>query len=380
MAVSGRVLFVDDEPNILQALERQLRGRFPVVTAGSGQEGLTALREKGPFAVVVSDMRMPGMDGPTFLSHVTSEFPDVVQMVLSGQSDFEATVQVVNEGKVFRFLTKPCPADVLARGIEAALEQYRLVTSERELLERTLSGSIRMLTEVLELAHPEAFSRSARIRAYADALGEALHAPNSWQLRLAAMLSQLGCIALPGDALARIRSGGEAGEDELVMYRDHPRIAGRLLAKIPRLEGVARIVAAQDGKIPADMKLSPEEKWSADILRAVVVLVDGLERGRPVAEAVAVAEESAPRDVAEALRSIDVHSAAVVSTLPVEKLRIGMLLDQDVLSRTGLLLARKGQTVSDTMLFRLRNFARGVGVVEPVRTLVPGRERTAHLA
>lgn len=375
--MSGRILFVDDEPNVLQALERQLRGRFPVATATGGAEGLAALREKGPFAVVVSDMRMPGMDGPTFLRHVRSEFPDVVQMILSGQADFDATIQAVNEGNVFRFLTKPCPGEVLTRGLNAALEQYRLLTSEKELLERTLSGSIQMLTEVLELAHPEAFSRSARIRAYADALGNALHAPNAWQLRLAAMLSQLGCIALPGDALSRIRSGGTASEDERVMFKDHPRIAGRLLAKIPRLEGVSRIVAAQDGRAAADPRMSPDEKWSADILRTVVTLVDALEQGRSVGDAVAIAEEGAPRDVAEALRSIDVQSASVVSNLPVEKLRIGMILDQDVLSRAGLLLARRGQTVSDTMLFRLLNFSRGAGVVEPIRALVPARDR-AH--
>lgn len=376
--MSGRVLFVDDEPNILHALERKLRNRFEVVTATSGEEGLRVLREKGPFAVVVSDMRMPGMDGATFLGHARAESPRTVQMILSGHTDLESMIAAVNDGNVFRFLTKPCNDETLMRGVQAALDQHKLVEAEQDLLERTLSASVRVLTEVLELARPEAFSRSARIREYCEALSARLGHADDWQLPLAAMLSHLGCIALPGEVLARIRSGEVVSEDERAIYEDHPRIAARILSQIPRLEGVARIVSGQDGHEERHTVATADEMRAAQVLRTAVYVVEALEHGAGIDEIFGELAEFTPPQIMTALREIDLHGERRVASLTVEHLRIGMVLDEDVIARSGLMLARKGATVSDTMLVRIRNFARGAGVQEPIRTLVPARAGTLH--
>jgi hypothetical protein len=318
-------------------------------------------------------MRMSGMDGATFLRHARAESPTTVQMILSGHADLERMIAAVNEGNVFRFLTKPCNDETLLRGVQAALEQHKLVRAEHELLERTLSGSVRVLTEVLELARPEAFSRSARVVEYCEAVGARLGLESAWQLRLAAMLSHLGCIALPGEALARIRSGQTVTDEERAIYDDHPRIAARILSEIPRLESVARIVSAQDGRAPSGAALTPEETRAAEVLGAVLHLLDALEHGRSREETFATLAASLPPAVLGALREIDLQGATRVASLTVEQLRIGMILDQDVLATSGLLLARKGQTVTDTMLVRVRNFARGAGVREPIRLLVPAK-------
>jgi response regulator RpfG family c-di-GMP phosphodiesterase len=371
--VSDRVLFVDDEPNILQALHRKLRNRFEVETATSGEEGLRILRERGPIAVVVSDMRMPQMDGATFLRHARAESPQSVPMILSGHADLELMIAAVNDGNVFRFLTKPCNDETLLRSVNAALEQHKLIQAEKELLERTLSGSIRVLTEVLELSRPEAFNRSARISTYCEALGARLGLENDWQLRLAAMLSHLGCIALPGEVLTQIRSGETVGAEERAIYEDHPRIAARILSQVPRLEGVARIVSGQDDREERHTMASPDEVRAAQILRVAVHLVEGLEAGHSPEEIIARLSGSVSPPVLAALREIDVHAETKTTSVGVEHLRIGMVLDENVVARSGLLLARKGATVSDTMLIRIRNFARGVGVREPIRTLVPAR-------
>jgi DNA-binding NtrC family response regulator len=140
---------VDDEPNVLAAFRRQLRTCFDIETAEGPELGLQTLRENGPFAVVLSDPRMPGMNGPQFLAAVKQLVPDTVRMMLTGQAGLNDAVAAANEGNIFRFLTKPCPQEVLFKALEAALEQYRQVMAERELLEKTLHGVNNVLTEIL---------------------------------------------------------------------------------------------------------------------------------------------------------------------------------------------------------------------------------------
>ena len=152
--MTSRILCVDDEPNVLQALERQLRKQFEIVTAEGPMQGLESLEKSGPFAVILSDLRMPVMNGIQFLATAKERFPESVRMILSGQADFASTIEAVNEGSIFRFLTKPCESDHLAKALTAALEQYRLVQAERELLEHTLIGSIEVLSEILSLVSP----------------------------------------------------------------------------------------------------------------------------------------------------------------------------------------------------------------------------------
>ena len=122
--MSEKILFVDDEPNLLKGLARQLYRKYDVVTAHGPEAGLAALREQGPFAIVVTDMRMPGMDGVAFLDQARMEAPDAILMVLSGQSTEEQTVAAGREG-VFRFLIKPCSPVELTRALDDAIVAYR---------------------------------------------------------------------------------------------------------------------------------------------------------------------------------------------------------------------------------------------------------------
>jgi len=121
----------------VQALQRALRSEFHIEIAGGSEAGLQVLTRDGPFAVVVSDLRMPVMDGVQFLSRVKAVSPDSIRVMLTGQADLNAAIAAVNEGNIFRFLTKPCPPATMSKVLEASLEQYRLVTAERELLQNT---------------------------------------------------------------------------------------------------------------------------------------------------------------------------------------------------------------------------------------------------
>ena len=147
-ATPPRVLVVDDDRLLLDGLRRQLHGTFALATALGGHEGLDVLRAAGDgdgFAVVLSDYQMPRMDGASFLASVRVVAPDATRMLLSGQADLNGVASVVNEGGVFRFLMKPVSRDVLTEALRAGVEQYHLVTAERELLEQTRLGILRPL-------------------------------------------------------------------------------------------------------------------------------------------------------------------------------------------------------------------------------------------
>jgi len=152
--MSEKILLVDDDANILDGYRRSLSREFLMETAMGGPQALKLVTGNGPYAVVVSDMRMPGMDGIQLLSRIKAHSPDTVRIILTGNADMDVAVHAINEGNIFRFLNKPCDKEQMAKTLTAALLQYRLVTAERHLLEQTLSGTIQVLTDVLSLVIP----------------------------------------------------------------------------------------------------------------------------------------------------------------------------------------------------------------------------------
>lgn len=153
-APGPRVLCVDDEPELLKGLKLQLRKVARVELAERASAALSALDEDGPFDVVVSDMRMPEMDGAQFLSEVRTRWPMTERILLTGQADVESTAAAVNQGGIVRMLTKPCPKEVLVDAVLSAAETARLRRVEHELLEGTLRGALGILGQILGLVSP----------------------------------------------------------------------------------------------------------------------------------------------------------------------------------------------------------------------------------
>ena len=156
---SPKILCVDDEPNVLEGLLLHLRRKFEVETAISGAAGLEILQRSDAIAVVMSDMYMPEMNGAEFLSRARQIVPDAARILLTGRADIDSAIAAVNNGQIFRFLTKPCPPLVLLTAIEAGVQQHRLVTAERELLEHTLHGCIKALADVLAVTRDQSGMR-----------------------------------------------------------------------------------------------------------------------------------------------------------------------------------------------------------------------------
>jgi CheY-like chemotaxis protein len=379
--LKDRVLFVDDEPNVLDGIRRQLRNRVELETATSAAAGLDIIRSQGPFAVVVSDMRMPEMDGARFLAKVNEIAPQTVRMVLSGQADLESTIAAVNEGRVFRFLLKPCNSETLFGVIRNGIEQYRLIHAEKHLLEHTLNATVKVLVSVLGIINPAAQRRAAQIQRYAECAAQSLRLlPDLWQYHLAAMVSQLGCITLPQETLARVYGGQALSDEERRLFESHPEIAAKLLGSIPRLEAVAGMVAGQTQLPSRDLASGDPATWEpqkigAAILWAAVIFDRHVSQGRIPEQAAALVNQAAPGlppAITEAMvKAISDDSGLVMSRgISLRELEPGMMIDADVMSSRGTRLVPRGTEVSTTVLERLRAVAGGVGVVEPIRVSV----------
>lgn len=373
--MTKRILFVDDEPNILQAFERQLHNRFELETAVGAEQALRTIGNGAEFAVVLSDLRMPGMNGIQFLSRVRQIAPDTVRMILTGNADLAAAIEAVNEGKIYQFLTKPCPGELLVRALDSALEQYRLITAERVLLEQTVQGSIGLLIEILSLVNPVAFSRTYRIRHYMRHMAGQLQLPERWQYELAGTLSQIGCVAVPADTLekSRLREGLPVNERDILASQGE--VGRKLLAKIPRLENVSQMIAQQRTAGPPAEGSSDQVAIGAHLLRIALDFDELVLQGMSLGEALGHMRRQktySPRYI-DALRRLQVEDAVAQNRLlRLGQLRPGMVIAADLYSKTGLLLLAKGHEISESALARLDSFSSLFGIAEPISVTVPG--------
>lgn len=363
-----RVLFVDDEPNVLIGVSRALRGRYEVVVATSGEEALQQMATE-TFDVVVSDMRMPQMDGAAFLSHAQRLAPDTVRLVMSGHSDLEASVRAINQGKIFQFLVKPVHRDALVEALEAAAEQRRLVLAERELLERTLTGAVEALCEGLALTSPLAFGRSRRLKQIVSALADELKLARRWPLEVAAMLSQLGAATLPPDTLHRWYAGEALSDVEREMVTRVGALSCRQLRHIPRLEPVLELIPVIDRVEPHPGVGGLEVR----VLEVASAVEHRLSRGQSLDDALAAMTDQARYD-AGALAACRRLKALLLGQgprreVPVTAVSEGMVLADDVRAKSGALLIARGHVVSEGLVACLRNFAATVGVREPIQVV-----------
>ncbi len=359
-----KILCVDDEPNVLAGLELHLHRRYDLTTANGGAAALELL-EKSTFAVILSDMRMPGMDGAKFLSRARQLAPDSVRMLLTGQADLDSAVAAVNEGQVFRFLLKPCPPDRLLAAFQSAVEQHRLLTAERVLLEQTLRGSVKMLTEVLALTNAQAFGRANRIKDSASALATSASADALWEVEVAAMLSQIGCITLSTSTVDRLYGGWPLSAEDRALVESLPALADGLLANIPRLEGIRACLVNQTKRFDGTGKPVNSLRGDAIPLGArvlkIVIDFDELE-AQGLATSLALDTmrgRTGSYDptllTAFALLRGSVQTA-LVRELPLKLVYPGMTFAEDIKNQAGVLLLPRGYEITEGLLERIRNF------------------------
>jgi response regulator RpfG family c-di-GMP phosphodiesterase len=384
--MSERILLVDDDSNLLSALTRQLRKRFDLVTALGGGEALATVTQsvsaREPFAVVVCDMRMPGMDGIQVLGKIRELSPDTVRMMLTGNADQETAIAAINKGNIFRFLTKPCPAEELADCIDAGLEQYRLVIAERELLEKTLAGSIKVLADIISLNDPFASGVSMRLREWVRLLSVEFGMAQRWQLEVAAMLSPLSQFAVPPELVEKRRRGEALAEKELALFLNGPEAVRNLISNIPRLSKVAELVYLQDkhfdgSGFPAGGPKGADIPFDARLLKILKDLAEECSSGYPTPPVFNAMERRAgvydPQMLAKVrtclLASVPKEAPTEVE-VPVASLRAGHIILNDIRLSNGHLVLAANSVISPVLVERLRAMNKTYSFQEPVRVRI----------
>ncbi len=380
MVELSRVLCVDDEPRVVKGLALHLRGRFEALTALSGEEALQQLSLDGNVAVIISDMRMPGMDGAALLAKVRVLCPSTTRVLLTGEAGRDAVVTAVNQGQIFRFLTKPCRPEELTACVEAAVEQHRLVTAERVLLQDTLVGCIRSLLDVLALTNPVAYGRASRVRGQVMAFAEYCGYPSGfWQLEAAAMLSQIGYLSLPTEVAEKVYYGENLTPEEKVLVAAVPEVATKLLRHIPRLDPVIEILRAQSYG-PEELQALAEGPMAMAV-RILLLATDFdalTSQGHSLDTAAQMLQRRPARYGAALARQFATHLGSSsgemeVVDMPIEFVRPGMVILQDVFSDMGTLLVARGFEVTERFLERIKNFGPGV-LASKIQVSVPRRQ------
>lgn len=353
-----------------------MRKQFTVDTALGGDFGLKAIANQGPYSVIVADMGMPGMNGVQFLSKVKEIAPDSVRMMLTGNADQQTAMDAINEGNIFRFLTKPCQPDVITKILTAGIGQYRLITAEKELLEQTLNGSVKVLTGVLALVNPTAFGRTSRIHNLVQTISAELKIEKPWQIELAAMLSQLGCITISEEILAKVYSGANLTEQELQAFQRHPQIGSSLISGIPRLEKVAEIIICQEERFhganaPHGFKTGTDIPLGARILKLALDFDSLVTSGMNNAQAFGIIQKRQgwyDQTIVEALKKVlATEKGYEVKYVKAHELTMRMILAEDIKTSAGTLLAAQGCHITLLVRIRLMNLAQEKGIKEPIK-------------
>jgi response regulator RpfG family c-di-GMP phosphodiesterase len=381
------ILIVDDEVNVLSSLSRSLfeEDFGEIFTAKNGTDALEIIQGKTIPNVIISDYHMPGINGIELLVKVREIAPDTTRILLTGAADMDMAINAVNKGSVFRFLMKPCSSDVFIQAVKDGLRLNQLILSERDLLTKTLNGSIKVMIDILEAQSPFIFTQSTRLRKLARNLGNSLGLDEQlWEIELAALLSQIGAVTIPQELLFNNFKGKELSDTEREMINSIPRMGRQLLLNIPRFEVVAEAVGDQNctylTKFDAN---SPNGKDIPVISRILKIIMD-YDRYRSnlhssVAAISAMKSKESEYDpqiwsvfCLEVLK-ID-EQLAYYATKPnigekqiyVDDLKTGMVLARDVVDRNGILIVAKETIVTEVLLYKLINYFRSQALVRPI--------------
>lgn len=359
--MTQRILLVDDDVSLLSALNRNLCFDYDVTTVASGQEALDLIASQNGYKVVVTDMRMPRMDGIQFIEEARRAAPDAVFIMLTGNQDVQTAMKAVNDGHVFRFLNKPCEIAEIRRALDAGLRQHQLLQAEKEMLQDTFVGAVNVLTDVLDALRPDVVEQSNRIDAVMRACEVALGFCGNWQYRMAARLSLVGLALQPAAQQARFKQLIPSDPEFGQLLQAATATTARLIERIPRLQDVAAILnypVTVDTVIAAHRSEQGRPALGAVLLRIATYWTMLIARDDHPLHALQELQQAfphLPKTIADALIALEGDYALKArEEVAPGSLSEGMVLADDVVSEDGALLLRSGRRLTLAILERLR--------------------------
>jgi response regulator RpfG family c-di-GMP phosphodiesterase len=367
-----RILCVDDVPAVLTSISVTLRRDYEVHTATKGEDALKMLADNGAYAVICTDMRMPGMNGTELLKQVMHLYPEITRILFTGETGRETAANAVNEGQIFRFLTKPCPPEKLKAAMEAGVMHHRMVSAERVLLQETLIGCIKALIDVLAIANPVAFGRASRVKRLSKEFASDLGCNGFWQLDAAALLSQLGYLSLPMELVEKLYHGEPLTQEEKVLASGVPQVANKLLGNIPRLEPVLQILAGLNNPNGTGLPNGPLN-LGTKVLSLVLDYDSLVARGLNASAALDQLRQQSKHGQ-ELIEKLAARLGATIGreeikNMPLRNVQPGMILMDELRNEFGTLLFPRGFEISEGFVSRMRSYGSKI-LSEEVRVMI----------
>ena len=375
-----KILFVDDERNILETYKRQFRKQYDVDLALGPEMAIEKLAQCSSYAVIISDFCMPNMDGVQFLNVVKNTIPKAARILITGFADVNTAMKAVNEGAVFRFLTKPCPHELLTEAIRAGVEHSRLLRTEKDVLESSLIGCLSAITEVFSIFYPDSFGHISRVQRYVRGMVKPMNLADSWRLEVSVMLAHFGTFTLPRDLIHKKYQGQSLSNQERELFEQHPQTGADLLTGIPRFKEVAEIIRYQEKKFdgsgpPQETKQGTDIPLESRMLK-VVLDFDALEEGGHSREEAfhqleAHAEWYDPDCLRSLQESLETEDSYFSESVSLKDLTANMILADSVRDDSDAVIVTKGQLLTDRILLNLVQISFQRKIQEPVKVLIP---------
>lgn len=283
-----KIMFVDDDVEVLRSFKRDFHNIFNMDFAQSGQEALDTVRRNGPYATIVVDYRMPEMDGIELLGRIREISPDTSRIVLTGFAQLDVAIKSINEGSVFRFLTKPVTPETLRLAIEDGIRYHSMILAERELFEiknrqASLEKLVTAFSTVIETRDPYTAGHQKRVCNLACAMASnlGLSQLDISNIRLAATIHDIGKIYVPSEFLNK---PGKLSDGEFNIIKAHPEIGYEILKSIGLEDPIGDIIYQHHEKM--DGSGYPRGIGDGDISLAARIItvadvVEAMESHRP---------------------------------------------------------------------------------------------------
>lgn len=376
-----KVLIVDDAPENIQVLMETLKDEYTIVAAINGPKALQLAEAASAPDIVLLDIMMPEMDGYEVCRRLkanrkTRNIPVIFVTAMDQEADETKGLEL---GAV-DYITKPISPAIVRARVKTHLSLKNSQKRLQDLLNKTLSGSVRVLMDVLGLVNPIAFSRSSQLRRLVKDMASELGLADIWKFELAAMLSQIGCVTVPVETMKKLYQGQELTEEEASAYSEYASVGAELLANIPHLESVAEMIAKHQDSIGLDKDIEPRFRDAVLIGGQLIkTAVDYLLSAGPGDSA-----EAAIRNMRSNTQASDPALVELLSrtlglaaekqtekTVPAKEVSSGMIIDQDVYSDEGTFLIARGTELSGTTIRILQQHGKLEKIKSAIRVLEP---------
>ncbi len=373
-----KVLIVDDAPENIDILGSVLKRKYDLQVALNGKKALQIALSKQKPDIILLDIQMPVMDGHETCRRLkadarTRDIPVIFVTSLDKSSD---------EGTGFRlgavdYITKPVSPPLVMARVNTHLSMRASEKTIQKLLKETLLGSISAMSEVLALANPTAFSKASRLKKIVRIITQQLDRTDNWKFELAAVLSQIGCVTIPNEVLAKHARGEMISVEEEKMLTRHPELGAKLVQKIPQLEDVAEMIAQQNKLSKGPFPDHPNKRDAVTLGTQLLKMADYFERGTTMGSEPEMVFQLMIRSYDPILMEIlgkTITNEAKTAKLMITDLTVGMVLGENVHNGANELILEKGTTVTQPILEFLAHINISTGIHQPILVSTqPGR-------